>query len=190
MHYGYIYKITNQQNKKIYIGMQTSHRDDYLGGGKLIIRARQKYGKRFFTKEILGFCDSKHELAEAEIECINFFDSTNRIYGYNLSTGGESGSKGVVWNDEQRKTMSRIKKGHTTSQETRDKIGAKNKGKLHTEEVKLKMRHPKHALKNLSEEKKILRKIQKSEYVKKYWDSPAGIARRNMMKREARSING
>jgi len=70
--YGFVYKITNQQNNKVYIGIQTTNRMDYLGGGVLIIKARQKYGKRFFVKEILGYCKNKKELCDAEKMCIDF----------------------------------------------------------------------------------------------------------------------
>jgi len=176
--YGFVYKITNQQNNKVYIGIQTTNRMDYLGGGVLIIKARQKYGKRFFVKEILGYCKNKKELCDAEKMCIDFFDSTNRLYGYNLSIGGESGSKGVIWNEEQKQKMSILKMGHSTSQTTKEKISLKNKGRKHTDDAKLKMRKPKLSLKKLTPEQIETRRKNKSEIVTRYWSSPEGLARR------------
>ena len=51
----YVYKITNKINGKWYIGKR-KHRlpfnDPYMGSGKLIKVAIEKYGKDNFTKEI------------------------------------------------------------------------------------------------------------------------------------------
>ncbi len=89
--YGLIYKITDS-NKKVYIGQTTKIFDDnYFGSGTIIRNIIKKHGKKNLKKEILGYCFSKEELDECEKECIDFFDSRNRIYGYNLKTGGSYG---------------------------------------------------------------------------------------------------
>jgi hypothetical protein len=43
-----IYKITNIVNGKIYVGQKLHDYQEYLGSGKLIWRARRKYGDHNF----------------------------------------------------------------------------------------------------------------------------------------------
>ena len=53
--YGYVYKITNKTNNKIYVGQhKADHFDEsYFGGGVIITSAVNKYGKENFDREIL-----------------------------------------------------------------------------------------------------------------------------------------
>ena len=52
--YHYLYKITNKINNKIYIGIHSTDNleDGYMGSGKAILRAINKYGKDKFTKDL------------------------------------------------------------------------------------------------------------------------------------------
>lgn len=102
---GYIYKITNKMNGKIYIGMTfrtveqrmkehfwnayipSSH--EYNG---LLGRAIRKYGKRNFQVETLEEIDDEF-LAQREIDYISLYDSFNKEKGYNLTIGGEGAVK-------------------------------------------------------------------------------------------------
>ena len=58
-----IYKITNRINNKIYVGShKTKNIDDgYMGSGKYLNRAYQKYGVENFSKEILFIFDNAKE---------------------------------------------------------------------------------------------------------------------------------
>ena len=94
MRLGYIYKITNDVNDKIYIG-QTSrdidtrfdeHCAETRGHSKLH-NAIQKYGWTHFQIEEIEQVPL-NQLDEREIYWINFFDSTNDEKGYNISLGG------------------------------------------------------------------------------------------------------
>lgn len=87
MHY-LVYKITNVINCKSYIGChQTKNKNDgYMGSGKLIIRAINKYGIENFTKEIMFECTSKEEMFAKERESV-----TLGKHSYNLKLGGEGG---------------------------------------------------------------------------------------------------
>ena len=84
-----IYKTTNLINGKFYIGKHKTKdlNDGYLGSGKLLKRAIDKYGVNNFHKEILHICrDEKHMNL---LECILVVpdDETN----YNLCEGGKGG---------------------------------------------------------------------------------------------------
>jgi len=131
---GYIYKITNIQNNKCYIG-QTIQENVYSyieqhfniafrnqdlkenKKGRLFYNTIRKYGRKNFKIFILGEIEEinkkklKQKLDESEIECISFFNSTNEIYGYNLTKGGD-GVWGIIpWSKGLTKeTDERIKK--------------------------------------------------------------------------------
>ncbi len=91
MHY-IVYKTTNNVNNKIYIGKHQTKdlNDDYLGSGKILSYAIQKYGKEKFTREILYEFDNDEEmnLMEAQIVDEEFVSRTDT---YNIKLGGQGG---------------------------------------------------------------------------------------------------
>ena len=89
--YGYVYKTTNLINNKIYIGQHKSSyiNNHYLGSGKNIKKAINKYGKEYFTQTILCECNSKEELDNKEIYYIDLYNSRNPEIGYNITQGGQ-----------------------------------------------------------------------------------------------------
>lgn len=95
-----IYKIKNKINNKVYIGQSVNIRQRWrnhrtIGKRKnpqlLLYRAMQKYGIENFDFEIVEEC-LKEDLDEKEIYWINFYDSTNKELGYNLTNGGMGGT--------------------------------------------------------------------------------------------------
>lgn len=95
---GYIYKITNKINGKIYIGQTRTTLKARMN--KHFSKARQanvtgidaaikKYGKENFDVEVLCSC-KEEELNDLEIFYINKYDSYNS--GYNLTLGGQGTS--------------------------------------------------------------------------------------------------
>ena len=86
-----IYKTTNLVTGKIYIGQDKYNSPVYLGSGKILHLAFQKYGIENFNKETLEECESVQELNEREKYWISFYDSTDRKIGYNIALGGNGG---------------------------------------------------------------------------------------------------
>lgn len=84
-----VYKITNKVNGKIYVGAHaTKNLDDgYMGSGKAIKRAIDKYGDSGFTKEILHELSSSEEMFAKEREIVNE-EFVARKDTYNLVVGG------------------------------------------------------------------------------------------------------
>lgn len=119
--YHFTYKTTNTLNDKIYIGVHSTDNlnDGYMGSGTLLKRAFKKYGKEYFKTEILEFFETRTEAFEKEFYIV---DSTfvGLNYTYNLTTGGLGASYG------ENNPMY----GKEHSEETKQKIGKANKGKL------------------------------------------------------------
>lgn len=96
-----IYKITNNVNKKAYIGQTTrslsvrkiEHVKNIKTYNHPLYNSMRKYGKHNFSWDILYECESKDELNTMEHHYILHYKSTDRAFGYNLTLGGE-GSTG------------------------------------------------------------------------------------------------
>lgn len=88
-----VYKITNLINGKLYIGVHKTKdlEDDYMGSGKLIGRAKIKYGVENFKKEFIAIFDNPDDMFNMETELVNesFVQDKNT---YNIKTGGYGGA--------------------------------------------------------------------------------------------------
>lgn len=126
-----IYKITNLIDFKIYIGQtrKTLQRrwDGHVADSKRcnyrLSNAIEKYGVENFKIEIITQGEFNKALRDSlETHYIRLYNSKHRNIGYNIKDGGDSVDM---------------------SQETKDKISAKNKGRKVTEN-ELKIRKQKH----------------------------------------------
>lgn len=149
--YGYIYRIADLTNGKCYIGQHKYDKpmlDPYYHGSDRIIK--QIYQKRPETllEEILMICYTLEEMNYFEtyfIEHMNTLDP----FGYNLNTGGDSREGMTAWNKgkhgiystEYIKKLSESHKGKTThmkgkhhTEETKQKISNKLKGRKHIQD--------------------------------------------------------
>jgi hypothetical protein len=90
--YYLIYKITNQINGKIYIGSHKTKNlnDGYMGSGKHLKYAQQKYGIENFKREILYVLNSAEEMYAKEAEIVTE-DFISEKYNYNIKIGGLGG---------------------------------------------------------------------------------------------------
>ncbi|AKE44827.1 homing endonuclease [Sinorhizobium phage phiM9] len=150
--FGFIYETRNLINGMLYIGRrngdpETKRNKAYLGSGKIIKQAFDKYGKENFEKRVLQTCDSFEELVEAELHWLRITDAANSDKYYNLSQYSVGGNQlcGIV-SEETRRKMSEAHKGKIVgppSDETREKLRIANSGKKRTEETKQKMRNRK-----------------------------------------------
>lgn len=102
-----IYKITNKENQKCYIGKTTNfnpigycetHLQSAIRGSspqKYFYNAIRKYGSEKFSIEILVQGKfNKHLLNDLEKHFIRVYNSNDFQYGYNLTSGGDGGNCG------------------------------------------------------------------------------------------------
>jgi hypothetical protein len=125
-----IYKTTNQINGKFYIGAHKTEdlNDNYLGSGKLLKRAIEKYGIENFEKEILFVFETAEEMfaKEAELVTDEFLSEHNT---YNLKIGGFGGFDYINTNDSIR--IPKNKKARREADKTiSEKYGVINPGQL------------------------------------------------------------
>ena len=94
--YGFIYVTTNLINGKKYIGKRKCVSDEldsrYLGSGKLLLQAIEKYGSENFSREIICECFDWHDMSCKEQYYIEKYDAVNSHNFYNLTPGGQGGS--------------------------------------------------------------------------------------------------
>lgn len=150
----YIYEITNNINGKTYVGQHkyTNINDSYMGSGKILREAFDKYGKENFTKEILISGIPYKEVAD---HFERFYISLYRQEGkceYNIADGGQGGNLG----EEVNRKLSEANKGENNpnygkhhSDEAKQKISDAEKGKVISAETRAKMSEAK---KNISAE--------------------------------------
>lgn len=134
MSYGYVYLIKDHFTHKVYVGQSKvlTKINSYLGSGKLIKQIVLNRPQHL-EKIILGFCESKKELDDAEKICIEFFQSNNERYGYNITYGG----RGVNYQrtKEHSKKISVALKGRKLSEKQKAQISNFQKGKTLEEKL-------------------------------------------------------
>ena len=124
----YIYKITNIQNNKCYIGQSVQTSNVRINNHRYRLRANKHsnphlqsawnvHGESSFIFEKIAFAKSASELDNLEVQLIKEHKSNNRNFGYNIFSGGHH--------------------QHSVPTETRSRIGIANRGNQHTEEQKI-----------------------------------------------------
>jgi len=173
--YYYFYKITNNINGKYYYGVHstTNINDGYMGSGKHLGNAINKYGESNFTKTIMRYFVDKSDMYSYEKLIVNK-DMINDPMCYNLKCGGIGGMQGYHHSEETRKKISdhcgakrpevkakiseasknmskeireKIRQsniGRKRSKETCEKISKANTGKKRTDEQRNRMKGHSH----------------------------------------------
>lgn len=138
---GYIYKITNKINGKVYIGQtkktieerfQEHLKKAKIHTNRYLYDAMNKYGYENFIISQIEKCPDNN-LNEKEIFWIAFYQSNNKLYGYNMTVGGGGGNTWInnPHKKETSKRLSQANKGkkHKMSNEWKQNITQSNKEK-------------------------------------------------------------
>lgn len=176
-----VYKHTNINNGKVYIGItkQKPERRWQNGIGyksqPYFYNAIALYGWENFRHDILFIELSKEEAEKKEIELICKYDSTNNVKGYNLSKGGNEIGKHT---EETREKMSKSAMGRSGWKHTPEalkKISDAGMGRPHTEQSKEKLRIS-HLSKKSVAAKPLLQMDSDGNIIKK-WDCTMDVQR-------------
>jgi len=159
----YIYKITNSQTQEFYIGLRTSKCealfDKYMGSSSVWNREYIKTNKDILVKEILCQVDTRKELKLKEVEILKTFEGNslciNKLFkiipchlGVKQSKewiekrkvfGEKNGFFGRHHTEEAKAAMSAKLKGQKRSEEFSKRNSEIHKGKVLTEEIKIKI---------------------------------------------------
>lgn len=173
----YLYRITNLVNNKVYIGQSVDpkirwsrHRSDAKLSSKNrnlhLTSAITKYGVSNFLFEVIAQSKTLEDMDELEILCIEQYKSTNPLFGYNNSSGGQGKRpmsletrkklseslkgrvgprKGAHLSDETKELLSKANKGNNfrlgikTSDSTKTLLSRLNTGKIASPETREKM---------------------------------------------------
>lgn len=147
-----IYYIKNLINNKVYIGSATDfnirsnrHKQDLnknIHHSIHLQRAWNKYGPENFIFEIIDTVNSKEELIPIEQAYLDFFNSNNRKYGYNICKFAGS-SLGFKHTDEAKNKMSKnhakYMLGRKHTKESKKKMSEGLRGRRVSKETKEKM---------------------------------------------------
>lgn len=144
-----VYKHTNKLNNKAYIGITSQKPPEKRWGVEGIgyassphfYSAIRKYGWDNFDHEILFENLPKNEAGKKEQELIAQYNTSNRKFGYNSTSGGEIFTMNKETKIKISKALMGNKNGlgHFCSTEKKEKIRQSQKGKPFTEEHKRKL---------------------------------------------------
>lgn len=143
----YVYKITNNNNGKYYIGKTNDLEKRWYNHvycalvnkeNTYFYNAIRKHGALNFSIKQIEECDTEELALEQEIFWINELNARERGIGYNMTNGGD-GVSGLVHSEESKQKQREKMLGRKHSLEHNKKISESNKGKIVSKEVKEKI---------------------------------------------------
>lgn len=152
-----IYKIVNTINQKVYVGSSSNpikirwyqHKSNLKRnkGNRHLQHAWDKYGEGAFSFEVIENVSDPELLIERENYWIDYYDSCNRLKGYNICPAL---APTITVNRNEK--ISNTLKGRPLSEEHKAKL----KGKVRSEEYKAKMREIKMGTKWTDNQRKLM----------------------------------
>ena len=181
-----LYRTENSVNGKSYVGVHklinTWKSKSYLGSGKALKIAIEKYGRANFIRATLAEFSSAEEAYLAETNMVNE-EFIKRPDTYNMKIGG-MGCKGLTLTEAHKAIISAANKGKILTTETKNKIRNANTGKKLSEELKLKLSKA-HTGKLLTEETKAkISTANKGKIVSKETKTKISIANKGKVRSE------
>lgn len=180
----FIYLYQNKINLKVYVGQTKNIRSRYYQHKNIaksnynhpFYNALRKYGLDNFDMIKLEEVPD-NEIDDAEVAWIKCFNSTNRDYGYNISSGGYNH---IDYDEEVRNKISIARKnyflthenpfkGKHHTEETKQFLSDLNKGRIIPEEIRLKM-----SISHIGENNHMYGKQHSEETRKKISEANAG----------------
>ena len=170
--FGFVYITEHISKGKFYIGKKSFANNwrTYLGSGKYLKRAIDKYGKDDFKRHIVHISESDEESCEVEKELIIKYNAIDDEMFYNIHEGGSGGNTMLGYTDEQKEDyknrMSEIIKLKMQDEEHRNKVIEGLKRTMSTDECRKNMSDAQ--IKRFSNPEEIERYRQKSKDI---WES-------------------
>ena len=158
--YNYNYKITNTETNEFYVGVRSCdcevEKDKYMGSSSIWTKLYIKEHKEVLVKEILFIFSTRKEANDNEVKllqkykddplCINkYFDYTPDLTGTKQTPewiekrklfGERNGMFGKHHSEETKQKISEKLKGRELSEETKKKIGDFHRGKIVSQETR------------------------------------------------------
>lgn len=140
-----VYVHKNKENGKRYIGITSRIKPEHRwNGGRGYIKspyfyaAIQKYGWDGFEHIILATGMDEESAKRAECNLIKFWNTQNKLFGYNMTSGGD-GTAGYHPSAETRAKFSKARLKENLSEETLKRRSAGLRGRKFSEEHKRKI---------------------------------------------------
>lgn len=174
-----IYKAENLINGKVYIGQTTLLLSERIRKHKkslsnndcpVFYLAIKKYGWHNFFWSVIDSAETVDELNQKEIDAISLYRSTDRNFGYNLTSGGESGKRTIETKNKLK--QSSINYWNNLNQEQKNGRGesVSNIDKQTAEEI-IKLLQDGKSQKEVSEQLNVSYNIVNRIYSGKTWQS-------------------
>lgn len=171
--FGYIYLTTNNVNEKVYVGQHKSYAYDpsYLGSGKALRRAIDKYGKSNFSNIVLDTAETQEELNKKEEKYVTEYKEKYGTNCYNIADGGHGHTRKYQSEEEHQafiEKMTKINRERCSTAEFKAKIS-----KASTERYKDPKEREKHSIREKATwADKDLRKRQSEKLTEYFADHP------------------